>query len=68
MSGPNLNDPEYWNAAVANYEAMAHSFTAHFAEAALATLHVGAGTRVLDVATAPARPRSRRHALPSPTR
>lgn len=51
MSDRDVNDPGYWDNAAANYEAVAHPFTAHFAEAAVARLNIGSPTRVLDVAT-----------------
>lgn len=60
MSDQRLNDPDYWDALVANYEAQGHPFTAYFAEAALAKLDMGPSTRVLDVATGP----GRSHSLP----
>lgn len=51
VSDQDLNDPEYWDKAVASYEAQAQPFTAYFAEAALAKLDITPSTRVLDVAT-----------------
>lgn len=44
-------DPDYWNDLSARYERMAAPFTGHFAQAALAGMVIGAGTRLLDVAT-----------------
>ncbi len=51
MSECAVNDPGYWDKIVANYEAVAHPFTALFAEAAVSRLDIGSSTRVLDVAT-----------------
>lgn len=51
MSDREVNDPGYWDNAAANYETVAHPFTAYFAEAAVARLNIGSSTRVLDVAT-----------------
>ena len=51
VSGQNPNDPEYWDKAVANYEAQAQPFTSYFADAALAKLDIAPSTRVLDIAT-----------------
>lgn len=51
MSEHKLNDPAYWDALIANYEAQAQPFTTHFAQAALAKLDIGPATRVLDIAT-----------------
>jgi ubiquinone/menaquinone biosynthesis C-methylase UbiE len=51
MNDQELNDPGYWDKLVPNYEAMAHPFTAHFAEAAVTRLDIDSSARVLDVAT-----------------
>jgi ubiquinone/menaquinone biosynthesis C-methylase UbiE len=45
------NNPEYWDKAVASYEAQAQPFTSYFAEAALAKLDIAPSMRVLDIAT-----------------
>lgn len=45
-----LNDPNYWDNALARYEAMAAPFTSLFAEVSLALIDIGHETRVLDVA------------------
>ncbi|BCW90526.1 2-methoxy-6-polyprenyl-1,4-benzoquinol methylase, mitochondrial [Alphaproteobacteria bacterium SO-S41] len=50
MPAPDPNDPAFWDASVANYEAQSQPFTGYFAEAALALLTVDSSTRVLDVA------------------
>jgi SAM-dependent methyltransferase len=44
-----LNDPDYWNRAIAIYESMAAPFTQHFARSAWNMLDAAAGKRVLDV-------------------
>jgi ubiquinone/menaquinone biosynthesis C-methylase UbiE len=51
VSEQDPNDPEYWDKAVANYEAQAQPFTSYFAEAALAKLDIAPSMRVLDIAT-----------------
>ncbi|MFY9293879.1 MAG: methyltransferase domain-containing protein [Methylorubrum rhodinum] len=43
-------DPERWDAVARHYATTAHPFTARYAEAALAGVRLGPGTRVLDVA------------------
>jgi len=46
-----MNDPDRWNEMAKHYEETAHTFTAPFAEAALARIEVTPKTRLLDVAT-----------------
>jgi SAM-dependent methyltransferase len=46
-----MNDPEYWDAIIADYEAQGRPFTTFFAEAALRPLVLGPDSRALDIAT-----------------
>ncbi|KWV47780.1 ubiquinone biosynthesis protein UbiE [Bradyrhizobium macuxiense] len=46
-----FDDPALWDKMAAIYEAQAQPFTAHFADAAVATLAIGPSSNVLDVAT-----------------
>lgn len=48
---PAISDPSFWDRIAADYEAKAHPFARLYAEAMLAGLNVGPGTRLLDVAT-----------------
>lgn len=45
-----FEDPNHWDAAAQHYERTAHPFTVRYAEAALARISLGPGSRVLDVA------------------
>ncbi|WGR99945.1 methyltransferase domain-containing protein [Bradyrhizobium sp. ISRA443] len=46
-----FSDPTRWDKMATTYEAQSQPFTAHFAEAAVATLAIGPSSKVLDVAT-----------------
>ena len=45
-----FENPDHWDTAAEHYERTAHPFTARYAEAALARVTLGPGSRVLDVA------------------
>lgn len=45
-----FEDPDHWDGAARHYEKTAHPFTSRYAEAALARVALGPGSRVLDVA------------------
>jgi ubiquinone/menaquinone biosynthesis C-methylase UbiE len=47
---PEFENPDHWDTAAQHYEKTAHPFTARFAEASLARIPLGPGSRVLDVA------------------
>jgi ubiquinone/menaquinone biosynthesis C-methylase UbiE len=51
VSDRDPNNPEYWDKAVASYEAQAQPFTSYFAEVALAKFDIAPSMRILDVAT-----------------